>query len=79
MTRISKEEKLGIFDCVVRLKQKKEFSGIDRIETKFDKKFLKNAVNGFDKIWICATPEMHVTLFNDLVEIGVKREIINFV
>lgn len=80
MAQVSKDKELNNFECVVRLKDNKAFEGVRKVSNRFDAKFLKKELSeGFDKIWLCATPEMHEILYQALVKIGINENKIVFV
>lgn len=71
---------MGTFDCKVRLKNKGDFEAIEVTNNRFDRELLKGEIReGFDRIWICATPEMQASFYEDLVALGVDKRVIYFV
>lgn len=80
LAKISRDEDLNLFECVARLKKGHNFNAVERTTSRFDKGFLKEIVmEGYDKIWLCATPEMHATLYQTLTSLGVEKSKIHFI
>lgn len=80
LCKISKETEDGLFECITRLGGNYKFEGVRTINSKFNANFLEGQQAGsFDKIWVCATPQMQASIYTDLISIGVDEARINFV
>lgn len=82
LAKISRDEKLGIFECCAKVKNcnEKTFEGIKLVKNYFDMEFVKSEIGtGFDKLWICGPNAMHVQLYDIFTELGISHERICFV
>lgn len=79
---LSSKHNLGLFDCIARISKSDFTESLSFPLTKsyFTQEFLEAEVSkDTDKILLCGTPEMHKSIFDNLLALGFKEEIIHFV